>query len=381
MSVEKSGSEYIKRIWKVIIAMFDIDGMIDYSEQVLLEIKEKELPLVVWGFGGMISFIVSNIREFGMDISYIIDNNEKKWGKTYCGIPIISFGKLKDSCADCCILIGVCTKKYVDEITKQIIKDGQFKSLYFFEMFYPFGVKNKDTFRKNIGSINKVRELLEDEKSKLVFEKKLRYIINKEADELVEISDPECDQYFDDKLIRFDNKEVCFIDGGAYHGENTDEIRRKFPNRDFIAVCIDADFENVDYLIKKYENSSSTFVKWAALARNTGELRFTNSGSRGGQIGNGEDSIVVPSIGIDDEFFSNMRVGFIKLDIEGSEKECLWGAKKTIERDRPILAVCNYHSVEDHWDIPLLIKSIRPDYKIYMRHYHYTGIETVVYAL
>lgn len=72
---------------------------------------------------------------------------------------------------------------------------------------------------------------------------------------------------------------------------------------------------------------------------------------------------------------------FIKMDIEGSEQKALKGAKRLIERDSPKLAICIYHSLEDIWKIPQLIKEINPDYKIYIRNYTDRIDETVCYGI
>lgn len=46
-------------------------------------------------------------------------------------------------------------------------------------------------------------------------------------------------------------------------------------------------------------------------------------------------------------------VTFIKMDVESSELESLKGAKETIKRDRPKLAICIYHKPEDMLTLPL----------------------------
>ena len=65
----------------------------------------------------------------------------------------------------------------------------------------------------------------------------------------------------------------------------------------------------------------------------------------------GENSI--RAINIDDVIDENERVTFIKMDVEGSELESLKGAKKTILRDKPKLAICIYHKPEDMIELPL----------------------------
>jgi FkbM family methyltransferase len=352
----------------------------DLSEKVLSEIGKNGLPVAVWGFGGMITFIVDNMNRYEQQIDYIVDNNSKIWGDTFEGIPIISFEMLRERCTDCNILIGVVTRKFVDEIRNQIIRDGQFTKIYFFEMFYPFGKYARNVLATDFDRIQEAYRFLEDEKSREVYKTKLQYLISKKIGILEEVCDAESDQYMDRGLIELANMDGLFIDGGAYHGENTDEIFKRFPGTKLKSVCIDADKNNIAFLQKKYAGNTRIRVVYGALEKKNGVIYFENSGARGGKVSGEHDGEAVPAIGIDDEY-GNQKVSFIKLDIEGSEKNCLLGAEAVIRRDRPVLAICIYHNLEDHWEIPLMIKRMCPDYKLYIRHYHYMGIETVVYAI
>ena len=68
------------------------------------------------------------------------------------------------------------------------------------------------------------------------------------------------------------------------------------------------------------------------------------------------------------------------MDIEGAEIEALKGAEKTIKRCKPKLAICIYHEYEHLYKIPMMIKEMVPEYKLYMRHHSDTSSETVIYA-
>jgi hypothetical protein len=57
------------------------------------------------------------------------------------------------------------------------------------------------------------------------------------------------------------------------------------------------------------------------------------------------------------------RVDFIKIDAEGSEREIIKGAKETIKRFKPKMAIAAYHLPDDKKVIPELVLSIRNDYK------------------
>lgn len=58
------------------------------------------------------------------------------------------------------------------------------------------------------------------------------------------------------------------------------------------------------------------------------------------------------------------RVDFIKMDIEGSEQRALAGARETIHKFRPTMAVSSYHLPGDLEAIPRLVKGVEPFYTI-----------------
>ena len=58
------------------------------------------------------------------------------------------------------------------------------------------------------------------------------------------------------------------------------------------------------------------------------------------------------------------RVDFIKMDIEGAEQRAVVGAKGTIARFRPRMALCIYHIKGDETMVPKLVHDAVPDYKV-----------------
>jgi FkbM family methyltransferase len=70
----------------------------------------------------------------------------------------------------------------------------------------------------------------------------------------------------------------------------------------------------------------------------------------------------------------------IKMDIEGAEYEALIGAEETIRKYKPKLAISAYHLDDDLVRLPLLIREMVPEYKLYLRHHTDNYGETVIYA-
>ena len=79
------------------------------------------------------------------------------------------------------------------------------------------------------------------------------------------------------------------------------------------------------------------------------------------------------------------KIDYIKMDVEGAEKNILEGSIKTIKKFKPSLAIAIYHGgklfMEDFYNIPIFIKNvINEDYEYYIRTFHPTGLETILFC-
>jgi FkbM family methyltransferase len=62
------------------------------------------------------------------------------------------------------------------------------------------------------------------------------------------------------------------------------------------------------------------------------------------------------------------KVDFIKADIEGAERLMLEGAKRTLKKFKPKLAICTYHLKDDVEVLTKIIMDANPEYEIYYGH-------------
>ena len=95
----------------------------------------------------------------------------------------------------------------------------------------------------------------------------------------------------------------------------------------------------------------------------------TNSGA--GRVGDepvfaGTAVVEVPAVPIDDvvDELGLETVDFIKMDIEGAERHALAGARRTLERFAPRMALCVYHNEEDYEVLSQIAREARPDYRV-----------------
>lgn len=170
-----------------------------------------------------------------------------------------------------------------------------------------------------------------------------------------------------------------FVDCGAYIGDTLLAFAQE--TGDFKKAYLfepDTSVRSVlEKNVKKYKDKFCVIE--AGAYSHKAILRFCETGMGLGTIVDNGDNVV--SVETIDEVVGNDKVTFIKMDIEGSELEALKGAENTIKRDKPKLAICIYHKDEDFYMIPKYIRSIVPEYKMYVRHYSDTASETVLYAI
>jgi len=96
--------------------------------------------------------------------------------------------------------------------------------------------------------------------------------------------------------------------------------------------------------------------------------------------GKGERGMAAVPVTTIDGTVGESEIGFIKLDIEGSEYVALRGAEKVILRDRPLLAVSVYHRPGDMPVIMDYLHYLVPEYRFWQRHYSIGIADTVLYA-
>lgn len=190
-----------------------------------------------------------------------------------------------------------------------------------------------------------------------------------------------CSQYFD--LFSPHEHEV-FVDCGCFNGSTAfrfaawcgvmgyDKIWSFEPDKESYEKC-----KNVLAHLGKCE------VLPYGISDKKGTVSFLSNGKEDARIVNdivnNDDLHTIDTISLD-EFLKNEKVTFIKMDIEGAEFDAIKGAKNIIKDQKPRLAISVYHNSQHIITIPELLLNLRPDYKLYIRHYSLLPNETILYA-
>lgn len=187
------------------------------------------------------------------------------------------------------------------------------------------------------------------------------------------------DQYFVKDVVPLTENEV-FIDCGAFDGDTMKAFIKTTKGKYQSIVCFEPVEEFHKRLEKRGQGKRVTAV-CAGVYKESTTLQFNAEAGKGSSISsNAENTISVPVRAIDD-VPECKDATFIKMDVEGSELDALKGAKQTILKNKPKLAVCLYHRPKDFIEIPKWIHNLVPEYKLYVRHHSYSINETVLYAI
>ena len=202
------------------------------------------------------------------------------------------------------------------------------------------------------------------------------------------------DQYFPELVPSFlPLKNEIFVDGGAFDGDTIRGLMKLSEEKGVYKHIYAFEPDPQNYLkLRKFVSDypNITCYKKGLYSRET-TLEFLSGAGMESSVNEfvierDADCRQFETINIEVCSIDNVvkdRVTYIKMDIEGSEIEALRGGENTIRRYKPKLAISIYHNTEDLWEIPLYIKEIVPDYKLYVEHHLFSldCYDTVLYAL
>lgn len=217
--------------------------------------------------------------------------------------------------------------------------------------------------------IAQVYALLSDDLSREILEKILRFRLL--DDTLTVPTMKQEDQYFEPEFYE-PREDAAFIDCGAFNGISAETFFRRNGEAFSGYYGMEPDPANfrqlqeyVKTLAPAVQEKMHLYEKAAWQAEEMVPLYAL--GGPGSFFAPGIGKTMVEGLPIDR--LPAEKVTFIKMNIEGSEKEALAGAERTICRDKPQLAIAGYHRTSDLWEIPLLICRFRGDYRLSLRSY------------
>ncbi|MBE7091956.1 MAG: FkbM family methyltransferase [Clostridiales bacterium] len=320
------------------------------------KLKRETRPILLYGMGLGAELMLQALSEHSITPVGFFASDGFVRGHYFKGKKVLSFKEAKTLYPDMIALVSFGTQRQevIDNILSldipvfapevPVVEGPLFT--------YEFAKSNKE-------KIEKAYSLLSDEQSKKVFKEIIEYKLDGEIRHLINAESTENEMI---SLFNLNSNEM-FLDLGAYNGDTVIKFT-SFVNNYREIFAIEPDIKNYNKLVRNTQHLKDITYLNKAVSDKTGEMLFSQKGGRNSREGG---KTLIECINVDS---LNKEFSFIKMDVEGQEANAVLGAKKQIQKGAKML-ISAYHRSEDIFEIPLLVHSINPNYKVYLRHLKY----------
>lgn len=339
------------------------------------KLKAEERPIFIYGMGDGALKIMSVFRDREIAVSGIFASDDFVRGHSFEGYRVHKLSEIEEMVDDFVVVLAFAAG--YQEIVDKIHEIAERHTLYVPDVpVVGGGLFTYDYCVENAEKIQAVYDSLADNYSRKVYANIINFKISGNIAYLSEVTTPKEEIYR--KIVKPTQNEV-YVDLGAYNGDTIKELL-EFTRGCYNSIyALEPDKKNFKKLNKFIDGMNRVFAYNAAAWCVDGELPFAAKAGRQSAItASSENMVEARSV---DGILGKKAATIIKMDVEGFEREAIWGASRNISHYAPKMMVSLYHRNEDIFELPLLIKALNPRYKLYIRHQLYIPAwETNLYA-
>ena len=324
-------------------------------------VKSSKKPVVLYGMGNGADKIIKVLESKGISVSGVFASDGFSSNKIFHGFNVTSYLTAKKNFGDMTVLVSFgSSRPEVLENIKRIAKEQ--------ELYAPDVPVCGDTlfdseyFEKNKKDFEDIYDVFSDEVSRKTFADIVNCKLSGRIDPLFECEVTEDEPF--DTFFKLTDEEV-YLDLGAYRGDTVRDFLDRAEKYCGI-IAVEPDAKTYGKLVNDLCNVEKSVCINACVSDKCGVKFLDACGSRGTKIS--DCGIPVKCVTVD-HIIGSGSCTYIKADIEGEELKALKGAENTIKMLKPKLKIACYHRSEDLIEIPKAVLTIRPDYKVYMRHF------------
>lgn len=340
------------------------------------KLKNETKPIYIYGMGDGAIKIMSVFRQYGIKVKGFFASDDFVRGHYFLGFKVLKYSEVEEIEDDFAVVLAFAAG--YETLVNRIKEISKKHTLYVPDVpVIGTGHFTYDYCLKHAEKIQQVYDLLDDDLSKKVYASIINFKISGNIDYLEDITTDKMDIY---KTIIKPNLNEHYVDLGAYNGDTIKEILDITKNRYVRIYAMEPDRKNFRKLSKFIEGKDHIYAYNNAAWCIDTSLPFSSKAGRQSSLASqGTKFIESRSV---DSILDGKEATIIKMDVEGAEREALWGSCQTISKYSPRLMVALYHRNEDIYELPLLVKKLNPRYKLYIRHQLYIPAwETNLYAV
>lgn len=337
------------------------------SKDCWTRIKSAGKPICMYGMGNGADKIIKVLDSIGVTVDDFFASDGFVRGHSFHGKQVLSYSDVCDKYSDFIILLAF-GSSLPDMLDRFYSLAGKHELIAPDVPVSGGELFNSEFFSEHKAEIEEVYSLLEDEKSKKVFKDVIEFKLSGDIS-FLSLQNAGREDVFT-SILSPENYSIT-ADLGAYNGDTVASLTKCAPNLKKV-FALEPDKRSFRKLSAYVENNSLENLVtpiFAAAGAADGEACFSSEGNRNSSISDkGKDTVPVRSV---DSLARGEVLDLIKFDVEGAEAEALLGAANQIRENRPDLIVSVYHRSQDIFSLPLLVKKLCPDYKLYLRREKY----------
>lgn len=334
-------------------------------------LKEANKPIVLYGMGDGAQKIIDVLSGFSLAPSAVMASDDFCRGQSFAGFKVQKYSEIKQMYDD--FLVLVCFGTPLADVIERIVAISAERELYAPDVpVTGGGLFTKRYALENIDKLQAVYDALADEKSRAVYLNWIEYRISGDLTPLLKEQTDKCEAY---SLLQLTDSEI-YADLGAYNGDTIAEFLEATDRQFCHIYALEPDIKNYTKLCKRHDGiipNLLTAVNAGAWCEDT-VMTFAVRAGRNSSLTPYQKGLPLSAGKLRDiemrsldSVVAGNRVSLIKIDVEGSDKNALIGCRETIAKYKPKMIVSLYHRTEDIFDLPLYIKSVNPDYSLYLR--------------
>lgn len=350
-------------------------------------------PVVLYGAGNTGQELALHLRaDYGGRLVFA-DQRQDLWGREILGIPVLSPAEAAQRHGEDGIFVITVFNRERDcayaAIAGELHRLGAARCVPWALPAWKYGdallpryfLGSAKDICPFLEEIRRVFSALEDERSRAVFLELLEASLTAPFDGYSAWETGP--QYFIPEVLQRLPERVCMVDCGAYDGDTLrDALVWLGADRIGEYHAFEPDRENFARLQAfvadlPIDVRARIICHRAAVGEKEGFVSMTSEGTESSFVTDGAGGDI-PCMTLD-SVLAGKHCDFLKMDIEGYEKEALRGARTVLsKRERGILAISAYHRPDDFFAIPLCIENLRGGYGFFKKHYA-NLFETVYY--
>lgn len=352
------------------------DKMNTVKKDVWAELSENKQPLIIYGMGNGADKILNELERLNIPVYGVMASDDFVRGQVFRKFRVKKLSDFEKEVSNPVIIVSFGTQR--SDVINHILSLAEKHTVLALDVpVYGSNIFNMSFYKENESKIETLYNLLADEQSRKVLENEINFKLSGRLEYLTSV--------FTDKEEVFDNilqlgQNESYLDLGAYRGDTIQEFLRHTGTQYRHITALEPDKKTYKKL-KEYAGQMNNIQLFnMGIWDSDCDLHFNAESGRGSSVlESGTQALAVTKI---DTLYRKRTLSYLKIDVEGAEKQTLSGGIQTLQRDKPKINVAVYHRSEDIFELPLLLHSINPNYKLFLRqHPHIPAWDLNLYAI